>query len=41
MQKGGINPILTDDLNKIVLESEKVYQAVYPDLNKKIEGLIK
>ncbi len=41
MQKGGIVPILTEDLNKIVLQSEKIYEAVYPDLNKKIEGLKK
>ena len=41
MQKGGITPILADDLNKIVLESEKVYEANYPDLDKVIGGLVK
>jgi len=39
MQKGGITPILADDLNKIVIQSEKIYEEVYPALNKKIEGL--
>jgi exosome complex component RRP42 len=38
MQKGGITPILAEDLNKMVEESEKIYEALYPDLNKKIEG---
>ena len=41
MQKGGITPILADDLNKIVIQSEKIYEQVYPALNKKIESLIK
>lgn len=39
MQKGGITPILAEDLNKIVIQSEKIYEQVYPGLNKKIEGL--
>ena len=39
MQKGGIVSMTTDDLNNIIDESEKVYNKLFPDIEKKIKGL--
>lgn len=41
MQKGGIVSITTDDLNKIVEESERVYDKLFPILEEKIKELNK
>jgi len=37
MQKGGLVSMTADELNKIVEESEKVYNKLFPDIEKKIK----
>jgi len=41
MQKGEIGSLTTDDLNEIITESEKVYDKLFPILEKKVKGLTK
>jgi exosome complex component RRP42 len=41
MQKGGITPITTDEINKMVEQTEKTYDELFPKLEKKIKALIK
>ncbi|MBS3078984.1 exosome complex protein Rrp42 [Candidatus Pacearchaeota archaeon] len=39
MQKGGIIPITSDEMEKIITEAEKAYDKVFPDIEKKIGKL--
>ena len=41
MQKGGIAPIPINELKQMILQSEKIYESFYPDLNERIERMIK
>ena len=41
MQKGGITPITTDELLKIIKESENTYEHLFPILEKKIKSISK
>lgn len=41
MQKGGITPITTDELNKMIEESEKTYEEMFPNIEKKVNVLLK
>jgi len=41
MQKGGITSITIDEMNAIVEQAEKVYDKVFPDIDKKIKHLMK
>ena len=38
MQKGGMVTLTTEDFDKIITESEKIYDEVFPELDKKIKG---
>jgi exosome complex component RRP42 len=38
MQKGGITPLSEEDLKKIIEQSEKVYEKVYPEIEKQIKS---
>jgi len=38
MQKGGIVPLDEEDLKKIVAEAEKVYDKIYPEIEKQIKS---
>ncbi len=37
MQKGGLVPISTKELEEMTSQCEKIYESIYPDINKKIE----
>ena len=39
MQKGGLDSISIEHLNQVIEEAEKVYDKIFPELDKKIEGL--
>ena len=39
MQKGGIASIKTEELEKAIKESEKIYDKIFPELDKKIKKL--
>ncbi len=41
MQKGGIISLTEDDFNKIIDESEKVYEHIFPKIDKQIKALMK
>jgi len=41
MQKGGITSITSEEMEKIIEQSEKIYDKVFPDLEKKIDKLKK
>ena len=41
MQKGGIDSFSIDELNNIIDQSEKVYESVFPKINKQINSLLK
>lgn len=41
MQKGGIVPISAEDLLKIIEQSEKTYEEIFPKIDKKIKFLMK
>jgi exosome complex component RRP42 len=41
MQKGGLKSLSSEDLKKIVKESEKIHEKVFPDIEKKIKKLLK
>ena len=41
MQKGEITPLSRDDLNQVIEQSEKVYETVYPGIEKQINALKK
>jgi len=41
MQKGEITPLSADDLKNIIAESEKVYENVFPDIEKQTKALMK
>ena len=41
MQKGGIVSFSTEELNKIIEESERIYDKLFPEVEKKIKHLIK
>ena len=41
MQKGGITPITTDELDKIIEQSEKIYDEIFQKIEKKIKNLMK
>lgn len=38
MQKGGLESMSTDQLNKVIEEAEKVYDRLFPELGKKVES---
>jgi len=40
-QKGEITPLSGDDLKEIIAQSEKVYDKVYPDIEKQTKALMK
>jgi len=37
MQKGGIETLTEEDLDSIIKESEKIYDKLFPELDKKIQ----
>ena len=39
MQKGGLDSISIEHLNQVIEEAEKVYDKIFPELDKKVEGL--
>ena len=39
MQKGGLDGMSIEHLNKVIEEAEKVYDKIFPELDKKVEGL--
>ena len=39
MQKGGLDSLSTDHLNEIIAEAEKVYDRLFGELGKMVEGL--
>lgn len=39
MQKGGMTPIPIKEAEEMILQSEKIYEDVYPEISKKIEKL--
>ena len=39
MQKGGLDSMSIEHLNQVIEEAEKVYDKIFPELDKKIEGL--
>jgi len=39
MQKGGITPITIDEMNKMIEQSEKTYDEIFPKIAKKISAL--
>ena len=41
MQKGGISPITIDEMNKIIEQTEKSYDELFPIIEKKIKTLTK
>ena len=41
MQKGGISSITLKEMEKIIEDSEKVYEAIFPLIDKKIKQLEK
>ena len=41
MQKGGITPLTIDELNTIIELSEKTYEELFPNTEKKIQKLVK
>jgi len=41
MQKGEIKPITAKDLNQVIEQSEKVYDKMFPDVEKKVKALKK
>lgn len=41
MQKGGITPITTDEMDEIIKQSEKLYDELFPKIEKKIKALMK
>jgi exosome complex component RRP42 len=41
MQKGGITPLTTAELENIVTQSEKTFDELFPDIEKKIKALLK
>ena len=41
MQKGDVALISIDELEQIVKESEKLYDKIFPEIDKKIEKLTK
>ena len=41
MQKGNTEPVSADEINQIVEQAEKIYDKIYPEIDKKIMGLMK
>lgn len=41
MQKGGISPISIPELNKIIDQSEKIYEKLFPEIEEKLKKIIK
>jgi exosome complex component RRP42 len=41
MQKGGVSTISVEELDAIVLKSEKIYESIFPLIEKQIESLMK
>ena len=39
MQKGGLDSMSIEHLNQVIEEAEKVYDKIFPELDKKVEGL--
>ena len=39
MQKGGIPAVSVSDLDVIIKESEKTYDKLFPEIDKKVKGL--
>ena len=39
MQKGGITSITCEEMDEIIRESEKTYDKIFPEIEKKIKHL--